>query len=120
MLPELAAAVAQAPQDTLYLVISEGTQRPYSFYNFSHLAAAVIKAAGIEGRTFPDLRRNAVVRLALAGCTIPEIAAITGHSYQRCTEILETYLPRTTEAARNAIVKLLEHRERRAAKGEHA
>jgi hypothetical protein len=46
-----------------------------------------------------------VVRLAEAGCTDPEIAVITGHSLERTRQILETYLPRTPEMARNAMAK---------------
>jgi hypothetical protein len=44
--------------------------------------------------------------LAEAGCTIPEIAAITGHSLKTVTHILETYLSRTRALADAAIVKL--------------
>jgi hypothetical protein len=38
------------------------------------------------------------------------IASVTGHSYKRCEEILETYLPRTTELARLAIEQVLQAR----------
>lgn len=34
---------------------------------------------GIVGLTLHDLRRTAVTRLAVAGCTEAEIATITGH-----------------------------------------
>ncbi len=34
----------------------------------------------MRGVTFHNLRGTAVVALALAGCTVPEIASITGHS----------------------------------------
>jgi hypothetical protein len=53
-----------------------------------------------------------VVRLAEAGCTVPEIAAITGHQLDRTARILETYLPRTAPLARAAIRKLELHRRR--------
>jgi hypothetical protein len=53
-----------------------------------------------------------VVRLAEAGCSVPEIAAITGHELTRTTQILETYLPRNAAMARNAIARLEEHRAR--------
>jgi hypothetical protein len=39
-------------------------------------------AAGVKGVTFSDLRGTAVTRPALAGCTVPEICAITGHSHE--------------------------------------
>ena len=38
------------------------------------------RKAGIVGLTFNDLRGTAVTRLALAGATEPEIAAITGRN----------------------------------------
>ncbi len=47
-----------------------------------------------------------MVNLARAGATVPEIAAITGHSIDRTQSILEVYLPRDTHMARAAIVKL--------------
>ena len=59
-----------------------------------------------------DLRRTAVVWLAEAGCEIPEIAAITGHSLNRTSAILEVYLPRNTKMAQNAIAKLSKYRKR--------
>jgi hypothetical protein len=52
-----------------------------------------------------DRRRTALVRLAEAGCTDPDIAAITGHSLERTKQILETYLPRTPEMAHDAMAK---------------
>ena len=53
-----------------------------------------------------DLRRTAVVHLARAGCSVPEIAAITGHSVSLTVSILEVYLPRDSEMAAAAIAKL--------------
>jgi len=61
-------------------------------------------AAGVEGLQFRDLRRTAAVRLAEAGCTVPEIAAITGHTIDTTARILEAYLPRNFTMARAAIV----------------
>lgn len=55
---------------------------------------------------FLDLRRTAVVRMAEAGCTEFEISAVTGHKIETCRQILETYLPRTSKMARNAINKI--------------
>jgi integrase len=63
--------------------------------------------AGIEGVNFSDLRGTAVTRLALAGCTVPEICAITGHSHEEANRILEEhYLHRDPAIAWNAIRKL--------------
>jgi integrase len=62
--------------------------------------------AGITDLHFHDLRGTAVTMLAEAGCTIPEIAAITGHSLKHVTHILEVYLSRTRALADAAIIKL--------------
>jgi integrase len=56
---------------------------------------------------FHDLRGTAVTRLALAGCSTAEIAAITGHSLRNVEAILEAhYLGGRVELAEQAIVKL--------------
>ena len=63
--------------------------------------------AGITRLTFHDLRGSAVTRLALAGCTVPEIAAFTGHSLADVQAILDThYLHRDPAMAEAAIRKL--------------
>jgi len=62
--------------------------------------------AGLDHLQARDLRRTAVVNLARAGCTIPEIASCTGHSLQNAQRILEHYLPRDIHLARAAIYKL--------------
>ena len=66
----------------------------------------ICRTAGLDHLQARDLRRTAVVNLARAGATVPEIAAITGHSIDRTQSILEVYLPRDTHMARAAIVKL--------------
>lgn len=69
-------------------------------------------AAQIEGVTFHDLRGTAVVRLARAGCTLPEIVSITGHSLKGAGEILERhYLGADRIVAESAIAKLERDRE---------
>lgn len=48
------------------------------------------------------LRHSCVVQLARAGCTVPEIASITGHAPASVEEILRIYLPRDSTVAMNA------------------
>jgi integrase len=56
---------------------------------------------------FHDLRGTAVTRLALSNCSVPEIAAITGHSMKTVQEILDAhYLGGRVELAESAIKKL--------------
>ena len=72
--------------------------------------AATRGRAGLQHLQARDLRRTAMVRLAEAGCTVPEIASISGHSIDRTERILEVYLPRTRAMASAAIAKLDEWR----------
>jgi integrase len=63
--------------------------------------------AGITGVTFNDLRGTAVTRLAIAGCEIPEIASLTGHSLKTVCAILDAhYLHRDQKLSESAILKL--------------
>lgn len=63
--------------------------------------------AGVADVTFHDLRGTAVTRLALAGCTSPEIATVTGHSLKDVNAILDAhYLSRDSQLAESAIRKL--------------
>lgn len=71
---------------------------------------AAIKA-GVHGRlTFNDLRGTTVTMLSEAGCTVPEIATITGHTLKSVDQILERYMSRTKNMATSAIIKLDEWR----------
>lgn len=94
------------------ILIAETTSKPYKVDHFRHEFRRIANAAGLNDLQFLDLRRSAVVRLAEAGCTVPQIAAITGHQLDRTLRILETYLPRNTEMARAAIHTLESYRNR--------
>jgi integrase len=63
--------------------------------------------SGLGDLHFHDLRGTAVTRLALSNCTVPEIAAITGHSMETVQQILDAhYLGGRLELAESAIKKL--------------
>jgi integrase len=69
--------------------------------------AKACERAGIDGLTFHDLRGTAVVRLAIAGATVPQIAAVTGHSLKDVEAILDAhYLGRDIQLAEAAVLKL--------------
>lgn len=51
------------------------------------------------------LRHTVIVQLAMAGCTIPEIASVTGHLMGSVHRVLEHYLPRMPELAAVAMAK---------------
>jgi Phage integrase family len=113
VIADLRSALDAAPRTATTIVTSETTGRPYSEHNFGVLFREIATSAELPTELqFRDLRRTAVVRLAEAGCSVPEIAAITGHSLRTANYILETYLPRNTTMAQNAIARLEDYRTR--------
>ncbi len=87
--------------------------RPWTLDGYQSSFAKARAAAGITGRTFHDTRGTAVVRLARAGCTIPEIYAVTGHDPKSAESILRRhYLGRDSALAETAVGKLDRHRAR--------
>ncbi|ESZ32726.1 hypothetical protein [Mesorhizobium sp. L2C066B000] len=99
--------------------------QPFEGQHYSHVFAKVrdIAVAGVRADNGvdwiikpcptladfqePDLRDTAVTWLALAGCTIPEICAITGHSLSSATRVLKHYLAVHPEMADAAIKKMV-------------
>jgi hypothetical protein len=59
-----------------------------------------------------DMRRTAVLRMAEAGATTPQIASVSGHSINTTQRILDIYLPRNRDLAEIAITRLAEYQER--------
>lgn len=85
--------------------------KPWTLDGFKTSFGKAKVAAKIEGRTFHDFRGTAVTHLALAGCTVPEIATITGHSLKDVEVILDRhYLHRDKGMGESAIAKLEKHR----------
>ena len=72
------------------ILINEATKKPYNKDLLCRKFSEVCEEAEIgSDLQFRDLRRTAVVRLAEHGCTNAEIAAITGHSIERTSNILD-------------------------------
>jgi integrase len=80
-----------------------------------HEWRAVTLAAGLNGLQFRDLRRTAMVRMGEAGANAVQISAVSGHSIERTTRILETYIPRNAAMA-TAAITLQERADRKRAK----
>lgn len=76
--------------------------------NAATLPRLIEPMPSLDGFRDQDLRDTAVTWLALAGATIPEIAAVTGHSLESITSVLKHYLARHPEMADHAIAKLVE------------
>jgi len=98
-------------------ILTTKTGRRFSKRHFSKEWNRAMVKAGLESVAFPDmdepvklhfhdLRGTTVTMLAEAGCTLPEIVAITGHSLRRAQDILEKYLARTNKLGESAIKKL--------------
>lgn len=98
------------------LLVCEATGQAWLEDRFRHefskiRAAAAAKARAeeadplateLEALWFMHLRHTAVTRLAEAGCELPMIAAVTGHSLGSVHQIVDRYLIRTGRLARAA------------------
>ncbi|WP_291573991.1 site-specific integrase [Bradyrhizobium sp.] len=89
------------------LVLTNSYGRPWTSDGFRTSWSKTCARAGIVGLTFHDLRGSAVVRLALAEATVPQIATFTGHSLKDVEAILDAhYLGRDIQLAEAAVLKL--------------
>lgn len=89
------------------LVLTNTHGKPWTSDGFRSSWAKACAKAKIKGLTFHDLRGSAVVRLALAEATVPQIATFTGHSLRDVEGILDAhYLGRDVKLAEIAIMKL--------------
>ena len=104
----LRAMLAEAGDGHLFLFRNERTGKAYTenrlSKTFAWVRVAAVKAGG-RPLILKQLRHSCIVQLARAGCTVPEIAAITGHALTSVNSILSVYLPRDTAVARAAQVK---------------
>jgi len=86
-------------------------------HTFTEVRAEAAKLApSIADAWFMDTRDTAVTRLAQAGCTIPEICAITGHNEVSAHQVLKHYLALNGAMADAAIAKVLAWEDRAADK----
>lgn len=69
-------------------------------------ALAIEEMPALGEKLFLDLRDTAITRLALAGCTVAEIRAITGHSLETIHQVLKHYLALDDRMADAAIGRL--------------
>jgi integrase len=87
-------------------ILTNSRGQPWTESGFRASWRTASQKAKIVGLRFHDLRGSAVSRLAQAGATVPEIAAITGHSLSGVTNMVDRYLNRSAELAGNGMAKL--------------
>jgi hypothetical protein len=88
--------------DSIYLFHDAATGRP--FRDVDRLWHVFDTARPKTGRRLVPrvLRHSAIVDMGRHGCTVPEIASISGHSLSSVYKILQTYMPRDSQMAANA------------------
>ncbi len=78
--PNLAAALDAAPREHIAILIT-AYGRPFGVSGYSNWFQRIVRQTGLPSECAPHgLRKAAARRLAEAGCTAHEIAAITGHA----------------------------------------
>lgn len=102
----LKAALDRSPRRAVTILTTQAGL-PWTPDGFRASWGKAVHKAGVTGLTFHDIRGTAVLRLALAECTVPEIATITGHSIRDVQSILDAnYFHRDVALAESAIRKL--------------
>lgn len=120
---ELARQEQRGITSATHLILCETTGQSWKSDHFSHVFAEIRDKAAAEWSTFwlneedtvdtgdllfMHLRHTAVTELAIAGCSIPQIAAITGHTPKSVINILRRYLVMTAALADAAVAKRLQ------------
>jgi integrase len=110
--PVLGAHLDALPRKASCLTIVAYRDRPVPYARFNERFRRICRCADIDAQA-RDLRRTAMVNMALAGATVPQIASVSGHSIEATQRILEAYLPRNRELAEIAIARLTDYHNRR-------
>jgi len=78
--PNLIAALRAWPRNNV-VMLTTAFNKPFTYAGYGNMMADAIAAAGLPDRcVLHGLRKAAARRLAEAGCTEKEIAAVTGHT----------------------------------------
>jgi integrase len=92
--PELAHTLASVPRNNLTFLVTE-RDAAFSAAGLSNWFGKACRAAGLERCTAHGLRKAACKRMADAGCTVHEIAAVSGH---RSLKEIERYTREADQA----------------------
>jgi integrase len=102
----LVKALEQVPRSAT-TILTTGAGKPWTGDGFRSSWRKTCLKAEITDVTFHDLRGTAVTRLARAECSVPQIAALTGHSLKDAQAILDGhYFSREASLAEEAVSKL--------------
>jgi hypothetical protein len=108
--PALSEYLDALPRSPASLTIVTYRDRPVKYLRFNERFRRIAERAGIVDAQARDLRRTAMLRMAEAGATVPQIASVSGHSIEATQRILETYLPKNRALAEIAITRLVEYK----------
>lgn len=102
----------QAEVISPYVVLDEKRWLPFQADYYRHLFEDLRRAAAVDMPSLADLRDQdfrdtAVTWLAMAECTIPEICAITGHSFVTANTVMKHYLALNEDLADSAMAKMI-------------
>jgi integrase len=106
--PLLRAHLEKLSRSHSSLTIVTYRGRPVKYLRFNERFRRIAQRAGIDAQA-RDLRRTAMLRMAEAGATVPQIASVSGHSIEATQRVLETYLPRNRDLSEVAIARLAEY-----------
>lgn len=95
------------------LILTNQRKLPWSSDGFRTSWGRACAKAGITGVTFHDLRGSAITRLAEAGATPQEIAAVTGHSLNDVNAMLDAHYMSRTGSLSDSGIRKLERKEKR-------
>ena len=81
-------------------ILTNSRGLPWTESGFRASWSKAFNETALSDLHFNDLRGTAVINLADAGCSIPEIASITGHKLKSVHGILERYWSPTSNSSR--------------------
>lgn len=95
------------------VVLRDDTMEPHTGRSFNEAFNTVKRAVAADhpdaaSKWFLDFRDTAITRLALAGATLPEIRAISGHKLDTIASVLQHYLALDHRMADAGVAKLKE------------
>lgn len=114
--PRLAKLLAELPADQERIIVTSEGKPFVQTDSLGQLISEWRDELGIRGELrLYDARGTAVTRLVRAGCTLSELAAHMGWSYQHAAQMLERYAALDPDMA-DGILEKVERRERKVAK----